>query len=252
MRSHDLSAGATLLPPRRNGTDPPKRSPGSRPARNIETPSGRCNARCGEHTELVSSVMLTSVAFEQALRTSIPPRTRRTVAGAGLVDAGVLVPVLLHAGEPHLLFTRRTDRVETHKGQISFPGGVVDAGDADVVATALRETHEELGIAPDDIETLGLLDDLATPTGFRITPVVGLIRHRHVYVPSAEEVEEVFEARVSALLDPAVCSSEILVLNGITRRVWTYAYGPYRIWGATAYILRNLLALATPAPDGQP
>jgi 8-oxo-dGTP pyrophosphatase MutT (NUDIX family) len=194
--------------------------------------------------------MLTSAAFEQVLRTSLPSRPRRTVSGAGLTDAGVLVPVLLHREEPHLLFTRRTDRVETHKGQISFPGGVVDPLDADVIATALRETHEELGIVPARVEPLGLLDDLATPTGFRITPVVGLLRDRPVYVPSTEEVDEVFEAPVSALLDPAICSSEIRVLEGVTRRVWTFAYGPYVIWGATAYILRNLLSIVTTAGAG--
>jgi 8-oxo-dGTP pyrophosphatase MutT (NUDIX family) len=164
------------------------------------------------------------------------------------VDAAVLVPVLLHGREPLLLFTRRTDRVETHKGQISFPGGTVDAGDADVVTTALREMHEELGIEPSRVEPLGLLDDLATPTGFRITPVVGILRVLPVYLPNTEEVEEVFEAPVSALLDPNICSSEVLVLGGITRQVWTYTYGPHRIWGATALILRNLLSLAAAEP----
>jgi 8-oxo-dGTP pyrophosphatase MutT (NUDIX family) len=193
--------------------------------------------------------MMTSTTFERILRSSIPERARRTVERAGLVDAAVLVPVLLHGKEPLLLFTRRTDRVETHKGQISFPGGVVDAGDADVVTAALRETHEELGIDPSRVEPLGLLDDLATPTGFRITPVVGILRALPVYNPNTEEVEEVFEAPVSALLEPGICSSEFLVLGGITRQVWTYSYGPHRIWGATAFILRSLLCLAA-APPG--
>jgi 8-oxo-dGTP pyrophosphatase MutT (NUDIX family) len=192
--------------------------------------------------------MMTSAAFEEILRSSLPARQRRTVAGAGLVDAAVLVPVLLHGQEPLLLFTRRTDRVETHKGQISFPGGTVDADDIDVVTTALRETYEELGIEPSRVEPLGLLDDLATPTGFRITPVVGILRAPPVYSPNTEEVEEVFEAPVAALVDPDICSSEVLVLGGVTREVWTYAYGPHRIWGATAFILRNLLSLAAAVP----
>jgi len=195
---------------------------------------------------------MTSEAFERLLRSSLPARQRRTVLGSGLVEAGVLVPVLLHGGEPLLLFTRRTDRVETHKGQVSFPGGVVDAGDADVVATALRETHEELGIEPSEVEPLGLLDDLATPTGFKITPVVGILRGLPLYVPNTEEVEEVFEAPVSALLKPDVCSSEVLVFGGVTRQVWAYAYGRHRIWGATAFILKNLLSLATVAPSERP
>jgi 8-oxo-dGTP pyrophosphatase MutT (NUDIX family) len=195
--------------------------------------------------------MMTSVALEQILRSSLSAHRRRTVPGTGLVDASVLVPVLLHEEEPLLLFTRRTDRVETHKGQISFPGGVVDAVDADVIATALRETHEELGIEPASVEPLGLLDDLATPTGFRITPVVGILRNLPLYVPNTEEVEEVFEAPVSALLNPGICSSEILVVGGVTREVWSYAYGTHRIWGATAFILRNLLSLATASPREQ-
>lgn len=201
---------------------------------------------------MVSSVMMTSAAFERILRSSLPARPRRRVTSAGLVDAGVLVPVLLHDDEPLLLFTRRTDRVETHKGQISFPGGVVDPGDADVVATALRETHEELGVEPASVETLGLLDDLATPTGFRITPVVGILRTLPLYIPNTDEVEEVFEAPLSTLLNPDICSSEIFVLDGLARRVWTYAYGPHRIWGATAYILRNLLSLATGTSHDDP
>jgi 8-oxo-dGTP pyrophosphatase MutT (NUDIX family) len=192
--------------------------------------------------------MLTSEAFERALRAALPARARGTVAGSGLIEASVLVPVLLHRDEPFVVFTRRTDRVETHKGQISFPGGVVDASDADVVATALRETREELGIDPGGVEPLGLLDDLATPTGFRITPVVGLIRWRPAYAPSADEVEEVFEAPVAALMNPAICSSELRVLEGTTRRVWTFAYGPHVIWGATASILRNLLSIAAGGP----
>lgn len=192
-------------------------------------------------------MMMTSAAFERILRSSLPARQRRTVAGAGLVEAGVLVPVLLHADGPRVLFTRRTDRVETHKGQIAFPGGVVDPGDADVVATALRETQEELGIGPASVETLGLLDDLATPTGFRITPVVGVLRTLPLLIPNTDEVEEVFEAPVSALLNPDICSSDIVVLGGVARRVWTYGYGTHRIWGATAAILRNLLSLAAGA-----
>jgi 8-oxo-dGTP pyrophosphatase MutT (NUDIX family) len=169
-----------------------------------------------------------------------------------LVEAGVLVPVLLHGEEPLLLFTRRTERVETHKGQISFPGGVVDGDDPNVVATALREMREELGIDPSGVEALGLLDDLATPTGFRITPVVGILRERHAYIPNPEEVEEVFEAPLSALLNPDICSSDILVLEGVARQVWSYAYGSHRIWGATALILRNLLSLVATSPHRQP
>lgn len=201
---------------------------------------------------MVSSRMMTSAACEQLLRSSLPARARRTVEGSGLVEAGVLVPVLLHGEEPLLLFTRRTERVETHKGQISFPGGVVDGDDPNVVATALREMREELGIDPSGVEALGLLDDLATPTGFRITPVVGILRERHAYIPNPEEVEEVFEAPLSALLNPDICSSDILVLEGVARQVWSYAYGSHRIWGATALILRNLLSLVATSPHRQP
>lgn len=189
---------------------------------------------------------MTNDALEHLLRSALPGRPRRAVSGPGLVDAAVLVPLLLYDEEARLLFTRRTDRVETHKGQISFPGGVVDAGDADVVATALREMREELGVESAAVEPIGLLDELATPTGFRIMPVVGILRSHPRYAPNAAEVEEVFEAPLAALRDPAICSSELLYHDGVARQVWTYAYGRHRIWGATALILKNLLSIATP------
>lgn len=194
--------------------------------------------------------MMTTAVFEHLLRTGISSGTRRAVPAAGLIEAAVLVPVLLHGEEPVLLFTRRTDRVETHKGQISFPGGVVDPEDDDFIATALREAHEELGIPPSAVEPLGLLDDLTTPTGFRITPVVGLLRAPCRYVINTEEVEDVFEAPVSALMRPEICSSEIIVVQGVARQIWSYSFGTHRIWGATALILRNLLSLtATTSPE---
>jgi 8-oxo-dGTP pyrophosphatase MutT (NUDIX family) len=190
---------------------------------------------------------MTSRDFERIFRDALAARPRAVVRDAGLVEACVLVPVLLHEEEPILLFTRRTHRVETHKGQISFPGGVTEPGDANPVATALRETQEELGIDPATIEPVGLLDDLATPTGFRITPVVAVLRTLPSYAPNPDEVEEVFEAPLSALVRPGSGATETIVVAEISRQVWAYSYGPHRIWGATAAILRNFLEVAMPA-----
>ncbi len=166
---------------------------------------------------------------------------RETLAIEGFHRAGVLVPIILTEGGAELLFTRRTDHVETHKGQISFPGGMRDGGDADIVRTALRETDEELGIPASLIDVRGLLDDLAVPSGFVITPVVGMLRGVPLLTPNPQEVAEAFTAPLDFFLDPASGRSEIREFRGSARVVWFYRYGEHNIWGATAMIVRSLL-----------
>jgi 8-oxo-dGTP pyrophosphatase MutT (NUDIX family) len=146
-------------------------------------------------------------------------------------------------GEWHVVVTQRTQQVEHHKGQISFPGGACEAEDVDLEATALRETFEEIGIPPDRIEILGVLDDYRTITHFVVTPFVAVIPHRFDYRLEKQEVELVVEVPLSFLLDPANRRTEALEHEGRYYQVLFWDYGPHTIWGATAQILKGLLDL---------
>ena len=166
---------------------------------------------------------------------------RNVLVVEGFRRAGVLVPLILGAGGADLLFTRRTDHVETHKGQISFPGGTVDEGDADIVHTALREAEEELGIGANLIDIRGILDDHAVPSGFIITPVVGILDALPLLTPNPQEVAEAFTVPFGFFCNPANGRSELREYRGGRREVWFYEHGEHIIWGATAMIVRSLL-----------
>jgi len=175
------------------------------------------------------------------LRRQLAQHSRNTLAIEGFARAAVLVPLIAADDEPTLFFTKRTDSVETHKGQIAFPGGLVEATDADPVATALRETHEEVGIAPHSVVPLGLLDDIATPIGFVITPVVGFLAARPEIKLNATEVAEVFEVPLSFFRDPQNGRREVREVKGRQYEIWHYDTGRHVIWGATAKIVRLLI-----------
>ena len=178
--------------------------------------------------------------LRQALGHREPRRARAPHARA----AAVLVPVYGVAGEELLVLTRRTDRVEYHKGQIAFPGGVRDEGDAGPVETALRESWEEIGLRPADVEVLGQLDDHVTTTGFCITPVVGVIRYSpYPFRPNPEEVAELFEVPLRWLLDPAHMKSRTLQGRGEPVVDYFWEYRGHVIWGATGRILKGLVEL---------
>ncbi len=162
------------------------------------------------------------------------------VTRGGFTPAAVLIPLVLKAGAVDILLTRRTEDVETHKGQISFPGGMVDEGDTSRRHTALRETEEELGIAPAHVEVLGMLDDLFTPTGFLITPVVGIVGPIPQMKPNPREVAEVFTVPLPFFADPENGRREMLSTPLGEREVWFYEYQGRVIWGATAAMIRNL------------
>ena len=166
---------------------------------------------------------------------------RNVLAIEGFRRAGVLVPLILGAEGGDLLFTKRTDHVETHKGQISFPGGMADESDADIVHTALREAEEELGIGRDLVDIKGILDDLAVPSGFIITPVVGILGALPPLTPNPREVAEAFTVPLAFFCNPANGRSELKEYRGVRREVWFYEHGEHDIWGATAMIVRSLL-----------
>ncbi len=158
-------------------------------------------------------------------------------------EAAVLVG-LVPRGGLQVLLTRRNDGLRHHAGQVSFPGGRLEAGDADAVAAAVRETVEEIGIRADQITPLGYLDPLTTITGFRVLPVVAVIAPDHVVVPDPSEVAAVFEVSLQFLLAPDSLQSAEVEFGGRVRRVHEfarYAQVPeQRIWGATASMLLNL------------
>ena len=166
----------------------------------------------------------------------------------GYQRAGVLVPLILDGGTLDLLFTKRTEQVETHKGQISFPGGAVDRTDRDIVHTAVREAEEELGIPETAVQLLGLLESLSTPTGFVITPVVGVLRGLPSLCPNSHEVAEVFTVPLEFFRDERNARREIWMVEGREQEVWFYTWGGHVIWGATAIILRSLLRVIALLP----
>jgi 8-oxo-dGTP pyrophosphatase MutT (NUDIX family) len=181
-------------------------------------------------------------------RARLARRSRRVVPRGELVPAAVLVP-LVERGEPCLVFVKRTDLVDHHKGQISFPGGTVDPGDGSFLDTALRECEEEIGLPRRTVEPLGALDDTETfATQFVITPLVGLIREAVTWRPDGREIEAVLEVPWSALTDPRNFRVEWWERAGARRPVYFYDWAGATIWGATARILKHYIDLMT-APE---
>jgi 8-oxo-dGTP pyrophosphatase MutT (NUDIX family) len=159
---------------------------------------------------------------------------------AGGVPAGVLVP-LIEGPAPHLLFTRRTDQVRHHKGEISFPGGVRHREDPDLLATALRETEEEVGISPDSFEILGLLAPVHTVvSGYVIVPFVGVLRESPAMTLSPVEIDEVLELPVADLV---AAEREVMATDGdgVTRGWFAYDVRGQVVWGATGRIVHSFL-----------
>jgi 8-oxo-dGTP pyrophosphatase MutT (NUDIX family) len=181
--------------------------------------------------------------FKEQVRARIARRARRTLDDPALICAAVLIPLLFKEGEWHVLVTQRTQNVEHHRGQISFPGGACEPADADLKATALRETFEEIGVSPERVEVLGALDDLATVSSFVVTPYVGVIPHPFAYRLNPQEVEAVVEVPLSFLGDPANSRTEQREHLGHVFDVLFWDYGPFTIWGATARMLKDFLAL---------
>lgn len=188
-----------------------------------------------------------------------PSASRRRVRGdhdlnpgmappAELRPAAVLVPLVERQPEPTVLLTQRTGHLAAHAGQISFPGGGVEPQDRDEVAAALRETDEEIGLPADRIDVIGRLDSYVTRTGFRVEPVVGLIRPPFALRPDANEVADVFEVPLSFILDPANPERHSRWFQGRRRYFYAFAYGDRYIWGATAGMLVNLREALSNAP----
>jgi 8-oxo-dGTP pyrophosphatase MutT (NUDIX family) len=159
--------------------------------------------------------------------------------------AAVLVPLVVRNGGLTVLLTQRADHLNDHAGQVSFPGGRHEPSDANATATALREAQEEVGLDPARVEVLGCLPDYLTGTGFRVTPVVGLVHPPFTLEADSLEVAEVFEVPLGFLMDPSHHEVRVFRWDGGERRFFAMPYprgdmaGHYFIWGATAGMLRN-------------
>jgi 8-oxo-dGTP pyrophosphatase MutT (NUDIX family) len=189
--------------------------------------------------------------FAADLTQHLLQRPHQTNAEWEARPAAVLVPLYHAEDEWHLLFTERTHTVEDHKGQVAFPGGRVDEGDADRVATALRETEEEIGLQREKVRVLGVLDELLTVSLYRVTPVVGVFDWPASFQISTDELSEVFGVPIRWLADPANLEVQYrepppyLPLRGKIP-VYYFRYGGHTIWGVTGRIVVNFLEIAQP------
>ena len=160
-----------------------------------------------------------------------------------LTEAAVLIPIVERNNGLKVILTKRSNNLKQHPGQVSFPGGKSEKTDKSLVATALRETREEIGINNKNVEILGQLSKHVTITGFKITPFIGKIRTGFSTKIQTSEVSEIFEVPLSYLSNPKNFRVETVKWKGKKRFFYSIPYGPYYIWGATARILKNLADL---------
>lgn len=159
-------------------------------------------------------------------------------AGRKLRPAGVLAPIVESTDGLSLLLTKRSAALKHHPGQIAFPGGKQDEGDVDVIAAALREAHEEIGLPPSHVDVLGILAPHETVTSFDVTPVIGFVNAPFDIRPEPGEVDEVFSVPLAHVLNPDNYLVQSRRWRGQMRHYFVVPYGPYYIWGATARMLR--------------
>lgn len=194
---------------------------------------------------------MTLAALRVALEGRAPARLDLDAISPGyrqsegaLREAAALVALFEKAGQPAVLLTRRRADLRRHAGQISFPGGRVDAGDRDTLAAALREAREEVGLEPSQVEVLGRLSEtLVVMTGFRLTPWVARVPYPYPFTAHPGEVEEILEVPLAELVRPGVHRTETREAFGMLHEVHFFSLGKDTVWGATARILSELLGV---------
>lgn len=168
-----------------------------------------------------------------------------------LQSAGVLMPLTHRDGEFHLVLTHRSDELEKHSGEVSFPGGRPEPEDNTLIETALRESYEEIALQPGDVEVFGALTELPTVTGFRIVSFVGEFPSPYELIPNPREIETLFEAPLGELADPAIHRVEEREFNGTVYPVHFFDYDGHVIWGATGFLLDSLLRYLDLKPENR-
>lgn len=181
--------------------------------------------------------------LKDKVRETLSGIKKKAIYDATLTPSAVLLIFYKKGQEYHILFTQRTFKVEHHKGQISFPGGVYQDEDKILEVTALRESHEEIGVKQEDVEILGELDDHATPSLFLISPFVATIPYPYEFRLNPEEIEKIIEVPISSLLNKEIFRKEYWYRQEELVPMYFYKYGRETIWGATAKILTQFLTL---------
>ncbi len=180
-------------------------------------------------------------------------RVKQTLPVDGMVTAAVLVPLFAHDGRCYVLLTKRSQQVEHHKGEISFPGGKFDESDKDYLSCALRETCEEVGIKPSHVKLLGELDDFYTvATGYLVVPFVGIIPYPYDFRPSKREIADLLEVPLEVFFDSSNRAEYTLNYEGKEIDVVSYTWEGHNIWGATARILKHFAEVIDTAPTTSP
>ncbi len=177
----------------------------------------------------------------QQLKQRLQRHTPRQLC-QGRPQAGVLLPVTDDPVNPELIFTLRSANLSTHGGEVAFPGGKRDPDDDSVLVTALRETHEEIGVPPDQVHVIGQLGQVLSKHGLQVTPFVGLVDPRVPLIPNPDELDTVFRVPIRYLLeDPRTHTDRLPAVEGKSLYVPSYLYEDYCIWGLTAYLMVELL-----------
>jgi 8-oxo-dGTP pyrophosphatase MutT (NUDIX family) len=177
--------------------------------------------------------------FKKELKSKLKSREIRTIEKTNLVPSAVMILIMNRDGEAHVLLTKRTSLVATHKGEVSLPGGKHDDEDGNLADTALRETHEEVGVRPEDIEVLGEFDHYFSLYGFHVSSFVGSIKHPYQYVINADEIEEYMETPLMMFQDLKYDTLEYVEWGGQSIEVYHYTYNNFMIWGLTARVLTD-------------
>jgi 8-oxo-dGTP pyrophosphatase MutT (NUDIX family) len=184
--------------------------------------------------------------FKELLRSRLTAREPRALVFPGYAPAAVFILFMNKDGEPHVLLTRRTDKVKTHKGQMALPGGGRDETDADILATAYRETLEEVGIPGEKIEYLGQFDDFISISGFLVSTFVGAVEYPVEYTFSEDEIDDYLEVPISIFVERRHSRIEYFTFENKTFKVYYYHYHDFEIWGLTARILTDFAEIILP------